>query len=178
MKNWKLAGISVLVLAGSAAASPRSHRNRQEVVVVRGPATVVVGRAQHEKTKPRRVAQQRRKRWRKIKQDEARRRRASREHCEMRVLPAPKKILYRRRRTVIAQPTQHVYVDPAPAPAVVHEPEPVYRAPRSGKERAKVHTRNAVLALGLLNELVNKGSGKEDARKIGLGMLALNELGR
>jgi hypothetical protein len=98
-----------------------------------------------------------------------------------------------RRRTVVVQqpaPSRTVVMRrPAPRTVVVHEPAPapVLTTPPivatstgghgSRVQKAKVHTRNTLLALTAANELRSRSDrGKKDARAVGFGLLALNEL--
>ncbi len=73
--------------------------------------------------------------------------------------------------------------EPVVTPPVSSSPEskPVEPAPpvkTTRTNRAKIHTRNALLGVVAANELLSEGGGKEDRRKVLLGVGLVNELFR
>ncbi len=93
----------------------------------------------------------------------------------------PPVIVHRPPPVVVAPPPVVCEVPAPPPPPVCTIPEIVVPVPapqpRTQVEKAKVHTRNTLLALGLANEALNDGGkDKVRVRNASLGLLVLNEL--
>ena len=164
---------------------------RHHVVVKKAPRRVVVERPTRVivKERPRKVIVQRPPR---VIVKERPRKVIVHRPTRVIVKERPVQVIHRRPGVVVRPPA------PCPVPVVYQEPvvyeQPVacghddcsqgacgyaaYPEPRhDGVQRAKVHTRNTLLGLGLANEMMNDGdSSRRDVRKVSLGLLALNEI--
>lgn len=106
--------------------------------------------------------------------------------------PAPAPVVYTPAPQPVPVPQQVVYVPrpvPVPRPAPVCRPVPSYRTPaprtvvyptsthKDSVQKAKVHTRNALLALTAATQVfTGNAKDRQHQRNLGLGLMALNEI--